>query len=111
MSSRTISEALKPINRHIIIVPHFKDKAHRETDHGVLLPEDYNFDEDKYIDATIVSAAHDCSSEFRKLYAESTNSSSSRIVVDRAMVEEITLKGKTYYSILENYVVGFLTGF
>ena len=34
------------------------------------------------------------------------NIDNNKIVVDRSMIQEVTLKDKTHYMILENYVVG-----
>ena len=94
-------ETLKPVNRHILIVPHVHKN---ETNSGVLLPDNYRPDEDRYIEATVIDIASDCDSQFRHLRYE--NIDSNRIVVDRTMIQEIALKDKTHYMILENYVVG-----
>ena len=94
-------EILKPVNRHLLIVPHVKKN---ETNTGVLLPEDYNSDENQYIEASVIDIASDCSKQFSHLKYEKIDNN--RIVVDRSMIQEITLKDKTHYMILENYVVG-----
>ena len=57
-------EVLKPVNRHLLIVPHVKKN---ETNTGVLLPEDYNQDHDSYIDATVIDIASDCDKQFKHL--------------------------------------------
>lgn len=100
-------KTLQPVNRHIVIVPHRKQN---ETDSGVLLPEDFvrDEDEDRYITATVVSVAKDCSQSFQRLNARIGEEK--QIVVDRSMVEDIVLGDKTYHTILENYVVGILRG-
>ena len=98
---------LKPVNRHIVVVPH---TSQNETESGVLLPEDFVRDEneDRYITATVVSVARDCSQAFQKL--NSRVGEQKQIVVDRSMIEDVTLGDKTYHIILENYVIGILRG-
>lgn len=94
-------ETLKPTNRHLLIVPHVKKN---ETSTGVLLPEDYKPEEDRYIEASVIDIAEDCDTQFRRLRYGSVDSN--RIVVDRSMIQEIKLKDKSHFIILENYVVG-----
>ena len=102
MPNRVLS--LKPLNRHLVIVPHFKKE--NKTDHGVLLPEDYKPEQERWLSATVVDTAPDCSDNIRQLrpgFSEATT-----ILVDRSMIEEVTHKGKSFYVILENYVMGIL---
>ncbi len=94
-------EMLKPVNRHLLIVPHVKKN---ETSTGVILPEDYSPEQDQYIEASVIDIATDCDKQFRHL--RYGNIDNNRIVVDRSMIQEVTLKDKTHYMILENYVVG-----
>lgn len=99
--SRLKIEALKPVNRHLLIVPHVQKN---ETSSGVLLPEDYNPEQAQYIEASVIDIADDCDKQFRHLRYSSIDNN--KIVVDRSMIQEVTLKDKTHYMILENYVVG-----
>ena len=94
-------ERLKPVNRHLLIVPHVQKN---ETNTGVLLPDDYSAEEARYIEASVVDIAEDCDKSFRHL--RYGNLDNNKVVVDRSMIEEIELKDKTHYLILENYVVG-----
>ena len=94
-------EILKPVNRHLLIVPH---TVKNETNTGVLLPDDYSPEQNTYIEATVVDIADDCDKQFRHLKYE--NLDNNKIVVDRTMIQEIVLKDRTHYMILENYVVG-----
>ena len=94
-------EMLKPVNRHLLIVPHVQKN---ETNTGVLLPEDYSPDKDQYIEANVIDIASDCHEQFKHL--RYSNIDSNRIIVDRSMIQEVKLKEKTHYMILENYVVG-----
>ncbi len=103
MPNRVLS--LKPLNRHLVIVPHLKKE--NKTDHGVLLPEDYKPEQERWISATVVDVAPDCSDGVRNLrpgFSEATD-----ILVDRSMIDEVTHKGKKFYVILENYVMGILS--
>lgn len=94
-------ERLKPANRHLLIVPHVQKN---ETNTGVLLPDDYKQEEARYIEASVVDVADDCDKQFRHLRLG--NVENNKIVVDRTMVEEVKLKDKTHFLVLENYVVG-----
>ena len=92
---------LKPVNRHLLVVPHVKKN---ETSSGVLLPEDFNPDENRYIEASVIEIADDCDKQFRHL--RYNNIDNNKIVIDRTMIQEINIKDKTHFMILENYVVG-----
>ena len=94
-------EMLKPVNRHLLIVPHIQKN---ETNTGVLLPDDYNPDENQYVEASVIDIADDCDKQFKHL--RYSNIDNNKVVIDRSMIQEITLKDKTHYMILENYVVG-----
>lgn len=94
-------ERLKPANRHLLIVPHVQKN---ETNTGVLLPDDYKQEEARYIEASVVDVADDCDKQFKHLRLG--NIENNRVVIDRTMVEEVKLKDKTHFLILENYVVG-----
>lgn len=94
-------EMLKPVNRHLLIVPHVQKN---ETNNGVLLPDDYSPEENQYVEASVIDIAEDCDKQFRHLRYNVIDSN--RIVVDRSMIQEVTLKDKTHFMILENYVVG-----
>jgi co-chaperonin GroES (HSP10) len=94
-------ERLKPANRHLLIVPHVQKN---ETNTGVLLPDDYEQEEARYIEASVVDVADDCDKQFKHLRLG--NLENNKVVIDRTMVEEVKLKDKTHFLILENYVVG-----
>lgn len=102
-----IAPTLKPVNRHLLIVPHYKKEKDTK---GVLLPEDYKPREDKYISATILDVASDCSNTFLKHSRDTRRfQENSTIIVDRAMIETVSYKEKDYYIILENYVCGVIS--
>ena len=89
----------------MLIVPHPSEEGEASS---VLLPDDYKPQEDRFIIATVVDVAPDCAIQFQNLRGEPFNERS--IVVDRSMIEEISVKGKVSHLILENYVVGLLRG-
>ena len=93
-----VSVRLVPVNRHVLLVPHF---SKNENESKVLLPADFELSKDRYIEATVV--AEDCTSPVKRLRYGSLDPN--RIVIDSSMLEEVTLKDKTHYMILENYIV------
>jgi len=84
-----------------LIVPHVQKN---ETSAGVLLPEDYSPEQARYVEASVIDIAEDCDKQFRHL--RYSNLDNNKIVVDCSMIQEVVLKDKTHYMILENYVVG-----
>ena len=96
---------LKPTNRHILIVPHEKEN---KTQTGVLLPENYEPEKSRYIEATIIDVAEDCNESFRRLKFGAIQDDRI-ILVDRAMVQEVNISDKRHFLVLENYVLGFYT--
>ncbi len=100
-----LPQTIKPVNRHLLIVPFFQEK---KTTSGVLLPEDYKPEDNRYITAAVLDTAKDCSVDFKKVVKKDYAKDFNEIVVERAMVEEIEVKEKKYYLVLENYVVGIL---
>lgn len=92
--------ALRPTNRHLTIIPHF---IRREKSSDVLLPDDFKQEEATYVKATVIDVASDCCDDFRRLNFSGENSD---VIVQRSMIEEVTVDNKTHYMILENYVMG-----
>ncbi len=95
----------KPINRHVQIIPFF-EKSKKPTE--VLLPEDYSPDQEKYVVARVVAVSSDCCSQVRRSHAENQYGSGLRAIVDRSMIEKVETPDKTFYIILENYIIGLL---
>mgnify|MGYP001162804371 CR=1 FL=1 len=93
---------LKPVNRHLLIIPHNKKN---ETSSGVILPEDYNPEQEVYVEATVIDVAEDCSKQFNSL-RYGTIGDEKKIIVDRSMIQEVNVRDKKHYLVLENYVVG-----
>ena len=63
----------------------------------ILLPDDYTKVEGKYCSAIVNNTAKDC--RFEDL------ATGTRILVDRAMIEEVEFDGKKHHLILDNYVI------
>lgn len=93
---------LKPVNRHLLIVPHVKKN---ETSSGVVLPDDYSPEQDMYVEATVIDVAEDCGKQFNSL-RYGVIGEEKKIIVDRSMIQEVSVRDKTHYLVLENYVVG-----
>jgi len=92
---------LQPFNRHILITPEFIEREKKAEQSPILLPDDYTKVEGKYCSAIVHSTAEDC--RFDGL------SVGSRILVDRAMIEEVEHDGQTHHLILDNYVIAQIT--
>ena len=97
-------ERIKPVNRHILIVPHVEKKDLR-TASGVVLPEDYEPENESHIEATVIDVADDCSKQFNSLRYGAI-AEDRRIIVQSSMIQEISLNFRVHHMILENYVVG-----
>ena len=102
-----IPPSLKPVNRHLLILPHREEK---KTNAGVLLRDDFKQKEDRYLIATVLDVSTDCAAHFKKLQRNSLTEER-QIVVEKAMIEEIEIKNKIYYLVLENYILGMLNKF
>ena len=89
----------KPVNRYIIVdVP--EENPH-ETTSGILLPEDYNPTKEKHITVKV----RDWAKDVRFAAALIKNY---EIIVDRKMIEEITINNEKISMILDNYVIGII---
>jgi len=85
-----------PVNRHILIDVPSVDQGHESL---IVLPEDYKPEEEKFIEVSAIASASDVRFEV---------SPATKLVVDRSMIEEITIGGTIYNIILDNYVVGMI---
>ena len=89
----------KPVNRYIQVKI---NKPEQDLDeYGIILPDDYNPKEEKYIVANVVSCADDVRFDIETV-------ENKKIVVDQSMIEEITINNETISIILDNYVVGLV---
>tara|TARA_Y100001937_G_C7026700_1_gene288106 strand:- start:509 stop:829 length:321 start_codon:yes stop_codon:yes gene_type:complete len=98
----SVIKNFKPVNRHITILPHF---AKKESESGVLLPEDFVQNKEEHLLATVLDVSCDCSSPFQRLRL---TGEVHQVVVDANMIKKVDVKDKSHYLILENYVVGII---
>jgi co-chaperonin GroES (HSP10) len=96
-------ERLKPVNRHLLIIPHEEEN---ETKSGVILPDDYQPELNHYVAATVLDVAEDCKKEFDFFRFGKIRKDDGKIIVEKSMIKKIVLKEKTHFLILENYVLG-----
>ena len=86
-----------PVNRYILIdIP---TSSTSEEESLIVLPDDYKAPEERYIQVAAVKSAAD---------VRFPVAPQSQIVVDRSMIEEISIGATNYNIILDNYVVGIV---
>ena len=105
----SIPPRLVPVNRHVLIVPHTTKKEKNKSQSGVLLPDDYKPKESRYVTATVLDVSDDCNAALKTLNRASLQSERD-VIIERSMIGEVSHRDKSYYLILENYVVGMLRG-
>ena len=87
----------RPVNRHILIE---RESARTpEPESLIVLPEDYAPDSAAYVEAYALGVAEDVRINIKK---------GDKLVVDRSMIEEISIESTIYNVILDNYVVGIV---
>ncbi len=86
----------KPVNRYILV----EEKKEEIRESLIVLPEDYQPIEERYATVEVKEVAEDV--RFKLL-------PSSKIVIDKSMLEEITIGATNYSVILDNYVVGIVS--
>ena len=89
----------KPVNRHLQL--RIKEEQ-KKTRAGVLLPDAFSRDTEKYQIAEVLAVADDCKEVF--IQAEGK-----RVYVERSMVETLNIAGLEVKLVLENYVIGVLS--
>ena len=85
---------LKPYNRHLIL--DLQDDAD-DDEPTILLPEEYK-PKQPFAMAKILAISDDCKSTDGLKVGDT-------ILCNNSMVEEVKIKGETYYLLLENYVL------
>jgi co-chaperonin GroES (HSP10) len=86
----------KPVNRYILV----EEEKEEVRESLIVLPEDYQPSEERYTTVEVKEVAEDV--RFKLL-------PSSKIVIDKSMMEEITIGATNYSVILDNYVVGIIS--
>jgi len=85
-----------PVNRYISINLQPESVP---PDSLIVLPDDYQPEPESYMEVEVIKAAEDV--RFEVL-------AGTKLVVDRSMIEEISIGGTNYNVILDNYVVGIV---
>ncbi len=85
-----------PVNRHIWIEIPAEEPGEEPL---IVLPEGFKLPEERYMEVKAVCAASDI--RFNVI-PETT------LIVDRSMIEQISVGGTIYNIILDNYVVGMI---
>lgn len=76
-----------------------------QTASGLLLPEDYKPPEERHITVEVVAYAPDV--RFKDQLAMCSDNGAS-VVVDKSMIEEISVNNEKINIVLDNYVVGII---
>ena len=89
---------LYPRNRHLVVEPIENEEEEEKT--TVLLPEGYGKPKPPFVQARVREVSPDCASNFSK---------GDSIVLERSMLQEVTVEDAEFYLVLENYVYGVLS--
>ena len=87
---------LRPVNRHIVVD---YSPPQENADSGILLPDDYKPPTEDYVLVDVLAISDDVSIRC---------DTDDQIVIDKKMLQEITVGHSNYYLILENYVIGVI---
>ena len=87
---------LRPVNPHILVD---YSPPQENADSGILLPEDYKPPTEDYVVVDVLAVSEDVSIRCN---------TDDQIVIDKKMLEEISVNHSIYYLILENYVIGVI---
>ena len=87
---------LRPVNRHILVK---YSPPQERPDSAILLPDDYKPPTDDYVVVDVLAISDDVSIRC---------ATSDKIVIDKKMLQQITVEYSNYYLILENYVIGVI---
>ena len=87
---------LRPVNRHIVVD---YSPPQENADSGILLPDDYKPPTEDYVLVDVLAISDDVSIRCN---------TDDQIVIDKKMLQEITVGHSSYYLILENYVIGVI---
>ena len=92
----------KPVNRYIQIeLPEIVP----QTTSGIVLPADFKPTEERYSTAEVVSYASDVRFKDQLVMCGGQGAS---VIVDKSMIEEITVDNERINVVLDNYVVGIV---
>ena len=92
----------KPVNRYIqISLP----KPKPQSTSSIVLPEDYKPTEESHITAKVVAFASDVRFKDQLVMHGGCGTS---VIIDKSMIEEITINNSKINVVLDNYVVGII---
>ncbi len=92
----------KPVNRYIQIeLP----EVVAQTNSGIVLPENFKPTEERYSTATVVAYASDVRFKDQLVMCGGRGAS---VIVDKSMIEEISINNEKINVVLDNYVVGIV---
>ena len=89
---------LYPRNRHLVIEP--IEEEEEKTESAVLVPDGYGKPKPPFLQARVKEVSPDCTSSFSK---------GDRILIERSMLQELSIEDFDFYLVLENYVYGVLS--
>ena len=87
---------LRPVNRHILVD---YSPPQENADSGILLPDDYKPPTEDYVVVDVLAISDDVSIRCN---------TDDQIVIDKKMLQQISVNHSIYYLILENYVIGVI---
>ena len=92
----------KPVNRYIQIkLP----QVVAQTPSGIVLPDDYKPTEERHITVEVAAYASDVRFKDQLVMCGGQGAS---VIVDKSMIEEITVDNERISVVLDNYVVGII---
>ena len=86
----------KPVNRYILV----EQQSEKVTESLIVLPDDYKPPEERYATVEVKGVADDVRFDLPL---------TTKIIIDKSMLEEITVGLTNYTVILDNYVVGIIS--
>lgn len=88
-----------PVNRHLQVT---LQTPEQQTPSGVLLPEDFATENEKYEKVKILAASSDCKEVFR-------SSVGSHAFVEKSMIQNLIVARNKVSLVLENYIIGVIS--
>ena len=86
-----------PVNRHLLIKLLDLPSLEKQTEHGILLPDDFKPQQSEYATVEILKCADDAKLDCRRRQTKA--------IVERHMIKSVDFAGRTIHMILENYVL------
>lgn len=95
--------SFKPINRHVMIQPYNDKKSEEKQKDLISFSDSKNKQRERYGIYTVVR-------EYRNPDKQLRFGKRAKICVETSMVEEIKINNKSFFIVLENYIVGEISG-